>query len=211
MFTTSGDPVAQGLIPSLGRPGGNITGVSFFTAELVVKRLELLHELLPKATGIALIVNPSGPTAESQLRIAREPPLSLGQQVRVVNATTTQEIDSVFATFAHHRPDALIVGTDPLFNARREQFALAARYAVPTVYEGREAVMAGGLISYGPRLSESYRQLGIYTGKILHGAKPADLPVLQPMIFELAILKTANALGITIPQSLLLRADDVIE
>jgi len=118
--------------------------VSFFTAELVVKRLELLHELLPKATGIALIVNPSGPTAESQLRIAKEPPLSLGQQVRVVNATTTQEIDSVFATFAHHRPDALIVGTDPVFNARREQFALAARYAVPTVYEGREAVMAMG-------------------------------------------------------------------
>jgi len=213
VFTTGGDPVAQGLIQSLGRPGGNVTGVSFFTAELVVKRLEILHELLPKAIRIAIIVNPSGPTAEPQLRIAKEPPRSFGQQVHVLSATSAQEIDAAFATLVQHRPDALIVGTDPVFNARRDQFvALAAREAVPTMYEGREAVVAGGLISYGPRLSESYRQLGIYTGKILHGAKPADLPVLQPMIFELVInSKTAKALGITIPQSLLQRVDEVIE
>jgi putative ABC transport system substrate-binding protein len=162
---------------------------------------------------IALIVNPGGPAAESDVKMAQQQARSFGQQLRILRAGTEQEIDAAFATLAKLRPGALVVGTDPVFNARREQFVvLAVRHALPAVYEGREAVVAGGLISYGPSLTEAHRQVGIYTGRILKGTKPADLPVLQPTKFELVInMKTAKALGLTIPQSLLLRADEVIQ
>jgi putative tryptophan/tyrosine transport system substrate-binding protein len=214
VFTTGGDPVTQGLVASLGRPGGNVTGISFFTSELLLtKRLELLHELVPKATEIALIVNPTGVGAESSVSKAQQQANSFGQRLRVLRVSTEQDIDAAIATFAQLRPDGLIIEPDPVLNARREQFvALAARYAVPAVYEGRESVIAGGLMSYGPSLSDAYRQVGIYTGRILKGAKPADLPVLRPTKFELVInLKTAKALDLAIPRSLLLRADEVIQ
>ena len=213
VFGTGGDPVEQGLVPSLGRPGGNATGVSIFTSDLMTKRLELLHELVPTAIEIALVVNPNSPTTESDERKAQQQVRSYGQRIRVLRASTEQEIDAAFATFAQLRPGGLIIAPNPVLNARREQFvALAARYSVPAIYEGRESAAAGGLMSYGPSLADAYRQVGIYTGRILKGAKPADLPVLQPTKFELVInLKTAKALGLTIPQSLLLRADEVIQ
>jgi putative ABC transport system substrate-binding protein len=213
VFNTGGDPVAMGLVASLGRPGGNTTGVSTLTIELMAKRFELVHELMPKATIIALIVNPGGPAAESDVNAAQQQARSFGQQLHLLKAGTEQEIDAAFATLASVRPSVLVIGTDPVFNARREQFvALAARHAVPAIYEGREAVAAGGLISYGPSLPDAHRQVGIYTGRILKGAKPADLPVLRPTKFELVInMKTAKALGITIPQALLVRADEVIQ
>ena len=213
VFGTGGDPVEQGLVPSLGRPGGNATGVSIFTSDLMTKRLELLHELVPTATEIALVVNPNSEAAESEIRKAQQQVRSYGQRIRVLKASTEQEIDAAFATFAQLRPGGLIIAPDPVLNARREQFvALAARYSVPAIYEGRESAAAGGLMSYGPSLADAYRQVGIYTGRILKGAKPADLPVLQPTKFEMVInLKTAKALGLTIPQSVLLRADEVIQ
>jgi len=212
VFGTGGDPVEQGLVPSLGRPGGNATGVSIFTSDLMTKRLELLHELVPTATEIALVVNPNSEAAELEMRKAQQQVRSYGQRIRVLRASTEQEIDAAFATFAQLRPGGLIIAPNPVLNARREQFvALAARYSVPAIYEGRESAAAGGLMSYGPSLADAYRQVGIYTGRILKGAKPADLPVLQPTKFELVInLKTAKALGLTIPQPLLLRADEVI-
>ena len=213
VFGTGGDPVEQGLVPSLGRPGGNATGVSIFTSDLMTKRLELLHELVPTAIEIALVVNPNSPTTESDEKKAQQQVRSYGQRIRVLRASTEQEIDAAFATFAQLRPGGLIIAPNPVLNARREQFvALAARYSVPAIYEGRESAAAGGLMSYGPSLADAYRQVGIYTGRILKGAKPADLPVLQPTKFELVInLKTAKALGLTIPQPLLLRADEVIQ
>ncbi len=213
VFTMGGDPVDAGVVASLAHPGGNATGVSFLGLEVMAKRLGLLHELVPKATVTAFIVNPNTSTAELQTRRVREAARAFGQQLHVFRAGTDGEIDAAFATFAQLQPGALLVGTDAFFAERREQFvALAARYAVAASYEGREAVVAGGLMSYGPSLSEAYRQAGNYTGRILNGAKPGDLPVLQPTKFELVInLKTAKTLGITIPQSLLLRADEVIE
>jgi putative tryptophan/tyrosine transport system substrate-binding protein len=213
VFTGTSDPVGFGLVASLGRPGGNVTGVSIFAVELMAKRLELLHELIPKATVIAILVNPDNPAAESDAREAQEATRSLGQQLHVMRARTEQEIDAGFATLVQLRAHALVVAPDPIFNLRREQFAgLATRYAVPTIFDLRDFVTAGGLMSYGPSLSEAYRQAGIYTGKILDGAKPGDLPVLQPTKVELVInLKTAKTLGITIPPPLLLRADEVIQ
>jgi putative ABC transport system substrate-binding protein len=212
VFAAQSDPVAIGLVASLGRPGGNATGVTTFAVDLDAKRLELLHELVPKASLIALLLNPDRAGAEPQARAAQEAARSFGLQLQVLRARTEQEIDAAFATFVQLRPGALLVGSDPFFDSRRDQIiGLAARHAVPTIFELRNFVAAGGLMSYGPSLFEVVRQMGIYTGKILHGAKPADLPVLQPTKFELAInLKTAKGLGLTIPQSLLRRADEVI-
>ena len=212
VFTTGRDPVEMGLVASLGHPGGNLTGINFFTSELREKRLELLHALVPNATVIAYVVNPGG-TTESLTRKVQEIARTFGLQLRVLSAADEQEIDAAFATFGQLRPGALLVDADIFFNSRREQFvALAARHAVPAIYDLREYVAAGGLMSYGASLSEAYRLAGIYVGKILNGAKPADLPVLQPTKVELVLnLKTAKALGLTIPQSLLLRADEVIQ
>jgi putative tryptophan/tyrosine transport system substrate-binding protein len=211
VFVVQSDPVSIGLVASLSRPGGNATGVTTFAVDLDAKRLELLHELVPKASLIALLVNPD-PTAGPQARAAREAARSFGLQLQVLSARTEQEIDDAFVKLVQLRAGALLVGSDPFFDSRREQIiGLAARYAVPAIFELREFVAAGGLMSYGPSLFEAVRQQGIYTGKILHGAKPADLPVLQPTKFDLAInLKTAKALGLTIPQSLLRRAGEVI-
>jgi putative tryptophan/tyrosine transport system substrate-binding protein len=211
VFVEQSDPVSIGLVASLGRPGGNVTGVTTFAVDLDAKRLELLHELVPKASLIALLVNPDRATAEAQARKAQEAARSFGLQLQVLSARTEQEIDDAFAKLVQLRAGALLVSSDLFLDSRREQIiGLAARHAVPTIFELRHFVAAGGLMSYGPSLSEAFRQMGIYTGKILHGAKPADLPVLQPTKFELVInLKTAKALGLTIPQSLL--PDEVIQ
>ena len=213
VFTTGNDPVENGLVTSLAHPGGNATGVSFVPTELAAKRLELLHQLVPKVAAIAMVVNPVTTYAESRARKAQEAARSFGLQLHVLNARTEQEIDAAFATLVKLRAGALLVDSDPFFNGRRDQFvALAARYAVPAIYDGREYVDAGGLMSYGGSITEVYRLAGIYTGKILKGAKPADLPILQPTKVDLVInLKTAKSLGISIPQSLLLRANEVIQ
>jgi putative tryptophan/tyrosine transport system substrate-binding protein len=210
VFTSGGDPVEIGLVTSLSHPGSNVTGVSIVTVELVAKRLGLLHELVPKATVIAYIVNPNGlNAAASETRKAQEAARSFGQQLHVLRAGSEQEIDAAFASLRQLRAGALLVGTDAFFNARRDQFvALAVRYAIPAMLEGRESVVAGGLMSYGASFPEVYRQAGVYTGKILNGAEPADLPVLQPTKFELVInTRTAKALGLTIPQSLRVQAE----
>jgi putative ABC transport system substrate-binding protein len=201
------------LVASLGRPGGNVTGVSLFSAELMAKRLELLHELVPQAGVIALLVNPGNNSADSYIGQAQDAVRSLGQQLHVLRARSEQEIGEAFANLVQHRDHALVVAPDPFFNTRREQIVeLVAQHATPTIYDLREFVSTGGLISYGPSLFEVYRQAGIYAGKIIDGAKPGDLPVLQPTKVELVInLKTAKAFGLTIPQSLLLRADEVIQ
>jgi len=213
VFTTGSDPVQFGLVASLGHPGGNATGVTIFTVDLVAKRMELLRELVRKATVIAFISNPNTPYAESEVGKAQEAARSFGQQLHVVRAGTAQEIDAAFATLMQLRAGALLIGTDPFFSSRREQFvALAARHAVPAIFDLREFATAGGLLSYGASITEAYRQAGIYTAKILSGAKPSDLPVLQPTKFELVInVKTAKALGIAIPQTLRQREVEFIE
>ena len=213
VFNTGSDPVADGLVASLARPGGNLTGVSMLLTELVPKRLELLSEMVPQARVIALLVNPHGPEAEPTVRDAQEAARAKGVQLPVLNASTESEIDAAFATLIQRQAGALLFGNDPFFFNRREQIvALAARDAVPAIYFFREFAAVGGLISYGPSLAAAYRQAGIYAGKILKGAKPADLPVEQPTRFELVInLKTAKALGLTVPQTLFARADEVIE
>jgi len=209
VYTGVPDPVGTGLVASLGRPGGNVTGVSMFTLELAAKRTELLHELVPKATSFTLLVNPEGVSAESDVRVVQEAARSLGLRVHVLRARTEQEIDAAFATLARLRAEALVVGASPLFGNRCQHLVgLAARYAVPAVFDLREYVAAGGLMSYGSSLFEIYRQAGIYTGKILNGAQPAELPVLQPTKFELVInTRTAKALGLTIPQWLRMQAE----
>jgi putative tryptophan/tyrosine transport system substrate-binding protein len=213
IVSVGGDLVAAGLITSLARPGGNLTGISIMNTELPPKRLELLSELVPNAGVIALLVNPDNPGAEPMMRDVQEAARSKGLQLPILRASTVGEIDAAFASLGHLRAGALLVGNDPFFASRRDQLvALASRHAVPAMHEWRETVEAGGLIAYGPSLAGVYRQLGIYAGKILKGAKPADLPVQQPTTFELVVnLKTAKALGLTVPPSILARADEVIE
>jgi len=212
VFTTGNDPAEPGLVASLAHPGGNVTGVSFVPDELAAKRVELLHQSVPKAAVIAMILNPSG-NGEPRARKVQEAARLFGLQLHLLSAGNKQEIDAAFATMVKLRTGALIVDSDPFFNASRDQFVtLAARYGVPAIYDTRETVVAGGLMSYAGNIPEVYRQAGIYTGRILNGARPADLPILQPNKVEFVInLKTAKVLGLTIPQSLLLRADEFIE
>ena len=211
VFTSGDDPVKSGLVASLNRPGGNVTGVSVFIGQLGAKQLGLLHEVVPKALVIGVLLNSND--AELQLRELQEAAGTSRQQIRVVSASTERDIDTVFANLVQHGADALYVGNDPFLLSRRDQIvALAARHAFPTIYVQREYVAAGGLMSYGTSLADAYHRAGIYTGKILKGAKPADLPVLQPTKFVLVInLKTAKALGLTVPDRLLALADEVIE
>jgi putative tryptophan/tyrosine transport system substrate-binding protein len=213
VFIIGGDPVAIGLVASFARPGGNVTGVSWLGGELTSKRLELASELVPQARAIALMVNPNGANAESVVRDMQEAARAKGVQLPILNAGSESEIDAAFASLVQGRADALVVTAEPFINSRRQQIvALAARHAVPAIYGIREYATAGGLISYGASLTAAYREAGIYTGRILKGAKPADLPVEQPTTLELVVnLKTAKALGLTIPPSILGRADEVIE
>jgi ABC-type uncharacterized transport system substrate-binding protein len=214
VFAVSQDPVTLGLVASLARPGGNATGINFFSAEVAAKRLGLLHDLVPKAVRVAVLVNPANAqSAETILRDVQDAARTIGLQIRVLNATTIGEIDAAFATLARERPDALFVDADGFFVSRRVQFAtLAARDRIPAAYSNRDYVAAGGLMSYGTNLADSFRQVGVYTGSILKGAKPADLPVVQATKFEFVINRqTARALGLTIPETLLATADEVIE
>ncbi len=208
-----GDPVKLGLVASLNRPGGNVTGVSILTAALGAKRLGLLRELLPSATLIAVLINPTNPNSEIQLKDIEEAARTVGQQIFILYASNERDFDAAFAIIVERRAGALVVGADPYFNSRRDQLAgLAARHAIPAMYEQREFAVAGGLASYGTSLTDSFRQVGDYAGRILKGEKPADLPVMQPTRFELVInLKTATALRLTVPPTLLARADEVIE
>src|SRR5262245_14004765 len=214
VFVTAGDPVALGLVASLNRPSGNLTGVATLTVELAPKQLEVLRELVPTATIIALLVKPTKPsTAETLSRDLEAAAGTLGLQLLVLHASTEHDFDVVFASLPRLRAGALIIGSDPYFNSRNQQLvALASHHAMPTMYPFREYAIAGGLISYGNSFSDAHRQVGVYTGRILKGEKPADLPIQQSVKAELVInLKTANALGLTLPMSLLARADEVIE
>jgi putative ABC transport system substrate-binding protein len=213
IFLGGGDLVAAGLVASLARPGGNLTGISIFSRELNPKRLDLLSELVPKAKVIALLVNPSSAGAEPTIRDVQEAARAKGVQLDILKAGGESEIDAAFVTLMQRHAGAVVVGSDPFFNSRREQLvALAARHAVPAIYEWREFSEIGGLIAYGPSLTDTWRQVGIYVGRILTGAKPADLPIQQPTKFELVVnLTTAKTLGLTIPPSILARADEVIE
>jgi putative ABC transport system substrate-binding protein len=214
VFRHGGDPVGGGLVASLARPGGNLTGVSQLGDEgLTAKRLELLSELVPRAGVIALLVNPNSPSAERVIQEVQQAARAKGLQLHVLKASSESEIDTASVSLVQLHADALVVGADPFLSSRREQLvALASRRAVPSIYAWREFAASGGLISYGASLTSAFHLVGAYAGKVLKGAKPADLPVQQPTTFELVInLKTAEALGLTVPQSMLMRADEVIE
>jgi putative ABC transport system substrate-binding protein len=213
VFTSGGNPVELGFVSSLNQPGGNVTGVSFLVNELGGKRLELLRELVPAATSVGFLANPTRPSFQSQVKNAQQGAQALGVKLIVLNASTEAEIDTAFAEFSQQRIAALLLGTDAFFLTRRDQIvALANRLRIATIYDLREYVVAGGLISYAPSIAEVYRQAGTYVAKILKGAKPADLPVLQPTKFDLVInLKTAKTLGLTVSNQMQLLADEVIE
>jgi putative ABC transport system substrate-binding protein len=214
VFGVGDDAVRLGLVASLARPGGNATGINFLNGEVIGKQLRLLHDLVPKAVRVAVLVNTANAaTAKSQVGEVQEAAPAVGLQIQILNASTIDEIDAVFATLARERPDALFVAGDAFFLERRVQFAiLTARDRIPAIYAAREVVAAGGLMSYGTNIADMFHQVGVYTGSILKGAKPADLPVLQTTKFEFVINRTtAKALGLTIPASVLSIADEVIE
>src|SRR6516165_4555780 len=213
VFSVAEDPVKLGLVASLARPGGNLTGINIFSAELAAKRLELVRELLPSATRIAVLISPSGPSSEATLRDIEPAAHALGLRVQVLNASTPREIDAAFATLVRERLDELFLAADPFFTSRRVQLAnLATRHVVPMISATREVPEAGGLISYGANISDGWRQMGVYVGRILRGTKPADLPVVQSTKLELVInAQTARILGLEIPPTLLARTDEVIE
>jgi putative ABC transport system substrate-binding protein len=213
-FTIAEDPVRLGLVASLARPGGNLTGINFYSGELVAKRLELLRGLVSGAARVAVLVNPTTViNTETTLRDVEPAARAMGLQIQVLNATTSREIDAAFAPFVRERPDALFIGSDPFFNIRRVQLVnLASRHMIPTTYPDREFADIGGLMSYGSNIADAYRQVGAYTGRILKGAKPADLPVVQASNFQLVINhQTARMLGLTVSPLLLTIADEVIE
>jgi ABC-type uncharacterized transport system substrate-binding protein len=213
VFVNGVDPVTSGLVMNLNRPGGNATGVYILQQVLEGKRLGLLHGLVPAAALIAVLLNPTNANFQTQLRGVQDAARALGQQVSILSASTERDIDVAFATVTGSGAGALLVGSDPFFNSERDQVvALAARYAIPAIYEGREFATAGGLASYGASLADAYRQAGIYAGRILRGEKPADLPIVQPTKFEFVInLKTAKALGLDVPPGLSASADEIIE
>ena len=213
VFANGADPIASGLVTSLNRPGGNISGVTFLASETIPKRLEVLHELMPRAQVVGYLANPANPITEGEIKDTVAAARSRGLQLLVYNASAEGEIDEGFVTFAQPGVDALIIGNDTFLSSRKEQiFARAAQHAIPTIYYEREFAVAGGLLSYGTDFADSYRQAGAYVVRILKGMKPADLPVQQPTKFELVInLKAAKTLGLTVPSALLARADEVIE
>jgi len=213
VFGIGTDPVQGGLVNSLNLPGGNVTGISYLQRETTAKRLGLLHELLPKAARFAVLANPSNPSTEPATKDAVAGAMAVGGQIEVLVASTNSDIDTIFAKLAENSADALLINADPLFLARRVQLVtLATRHALPTMYPNREYVEIGGLMSYGPKLADQIRQVGIYVGRILKGEKPADLPVVQPTGFEFVInLQTAKIFGLTVPPTLVARADEVIE
>ncbi len=214
VFIVADDPVRLGLVTSLARPDGNLTGINFLSGELAAKRLELLRELVPTATRVAVLVNPANAAnTETTSREAGAAANAIGLQIQVFNASTSREINAAFTTLMRERPDAVFVGLDPFFNSRRVQLVqLATRYAIPASYPARDFAEVGGLMSYGANIADAWRQVGVYTGRLLKGAKPADLPVVQSSKFELVInAQTAGLLGLTVPPMLLARADEVIE
>jgi ABC-type uncharacterized transport system substrate-binding protein len=211
--TLGGDPVETGLVASLNRPGGNVTGTTIMALEMVPKRLDLARQLVPNTTAVAMLINPKFPIASTEAREVQEAARSFGMHINFLNASTESEIDAAFTTIVEQRNGALIIGTDPFLFGQRDQIVrLAARHKIPTIYFLREFVEAGGLISYGPNIANGYRQTGVYTGLILNGANPADLPIVRPTQFLLYLnVKTAKALGLQIPPLLLALADEVIE
>ena len=213
VFVVGGDPVANGLVTSLNRPGGNITGMTVMSAELVLKRLELLREIAPKLAALAMLANPLSPESTSEIKDVQAAAQTMGLQLKIFNASTLNELSTAFTAIAELRPDALLVASDPFFLLRREELTvLAARIGAPAIYPFREFAPSGGLISYGTNIASTYRQAGIYTGRILRGVKPAELPIMLPTQFWMVInLKTAKTLGLDVPTTLLARADEVIE